>query len=228
MLSLSDRGCLLQTDTGTWSSRRFTTVRNSYGSNFTFSPDGRLAACGTGDGTVFIWDVVSAQPWLKWNKPHWGNLGGIAFAADSQRLACTLDFQVFILDFRSNASERILPAASPKIGTHRCVKVVGADDRMDRRSGHMEPLNPLPKKCATCRMPDLDFVAEPYLVSRGIEKPADMAPAESGNFLVRESLKRVLETAAPGQCRFVPTAHQKTKAPTPFHEKAVKWKLIST
>jgi hypothetical protein len=31
---------------------------------------------------------------------------------------------------------------------------------------------------------------------------------------VRESVKRILEAVAPGQCRFVPTVHHKTKAPT--------------
>lgn len=214
MLSLSDQGCLLQTDTKTWTPRRFTIVRNDYGSNFVFSPDGKLAACRTGNRTVFVWDVIAAQPWLKWSKPHWGNLGNIAFAPDSKRLACTLDFQVFILDFRLVATARSVAAASIETGKHRCVEMVGGDDRMDLRGGNMEPLNPLPQKCAVCRMPDLDFVAEPYLIGRGIEKPVDMAIAEAGNFLVRESVKRILEVAATGQCRFISTVHHKTKAPS--------------
>ena len=43
-----------------------------------------------------------------------------------------------------------------------------------------------------------------------------MAPAEMSNFLVRESAKQILEIVAPGECRFVRTAHFKTKVPTPW------------
>jgi len=65
-------------------------------------------------------------------------------------------------------------------------------------------------------MPDLDYVPQPYLLGRGITSPADIAPADAGNFLVRESAKRVLETVAPGDCQFYPTMHSKTREATPW------------
>ncbi|GDY21136.1 hypothetical protein LBMAG56_24820 [Verrucomicrobiota bacterium] len=216
MLSLSDLGCLIQTDIQSWSSRRFTAVKNSYGSNFSFSHDGKLAACQTGLGTVFLWNVAEARLWLKWSKPHYSNLGALTFSSDGKRLACTLDFQVFVLDFRPGARSRSIHSLAPPAGKHRCVEMVGPDDQMDLRSGNMEPLNPLPQKCGHCRMPDLDFAVEPYQLGRGIEKPVDLAPAENGNFLVRDSVKRILEVVAPGECRFVSTIHYKTKTPTPW------------
>ena len=131
-------------------------MKNSYGSNFVFSPDGKLAACRTGYGTVFIWDVVEGRPWLKWSKPHYGSLGSLAFSPDGQRLACTLDFQVFVLDFRADAKDRTIQTQATEAGKHRCVELVGTVDSMDLRDG---PLNPLPIKCSHCQMPDLDFVA---------------------------------------------------------------------
>ena len=215
LLSLSDRGSLLQTDTRIWKSKPFKTVKSEYGHNWHFSPDGKLAATRTGQGTLFIWDVVEAKPWLKWSKPHFGNLRGIVFSPEGQRIACLLDFRLFILDFRHGAETR--PATKPVVaaGMVQCVHMVGPDNRMDQNN-YNEPLNPLPVKCSFCKMPDLDFVAQPYLVSRGIASPADMAPAEAGNFLVRESARRVLETVAPGQCQFYPTANKKTGEATPW------------
>ncbi len=214
MLSLSDRGCLIQTDTRSWSSRRFAAVSNSYGSNFVFSPDGKLAACRTGHGTVFVWNVAEGQPWLKWSKPNYSNLGSIAFSRDGLRIACTLDFYVFVLDFRPGAAGRAIQSPATKAGEHRCVQMVGPDEQMDLRGGFGEPLNPLPTKCAHCRMLDLDSVTEPYLLGRGLEKPVDLAPAEAGNCLVRPSVRTILEQVAPGECRFVKTVHFKTKEPT--------------
>jgi WD40 repeat protein len=167
MLSLSDRGCLLQTDATNWRSSRFSAVKNSHGQNFVFAPDGKLAATETGAGTVFIWDLIERRPWLKWKKPHYGNLGSIAFSPDGQQLACTLDFQPFILDFQAGAKGTATVTTKLPAGIVQCVEMVGGDDRMDHKSGGWEALNLLPAKCAFCRMPDLDFVGEPYLLNRG-------------------------------------------------------------
>jgi hypothetical protein len=43
-----------------------------------------------------------------------------------------------------------------------------------------------------------------------------MAPAELGNFLVRERVRQILEIAAPGECSFYQTQDLKTRQPTPW------------
>ena len=53
----------------------------------------------------------------------------------------------------------------------RAVEMTGPDTRMDERA------NPLPPKCAHCTMPELDAVANPYLLVRGFAAPAETAPA---------------------------------------------------
>jgi WD40 repeat protein len=216
MISLSDKGCLLQTDVRSWKTHRFAAVKNSHCINLVFSPDGKLAATPTGDGTVFIWDVVEQKPWLKWKKPNYGNPGWMEFSSDGQRLACTLDYRLFILDFSEVAKDVALSKPVLAIGTHQCVTMTGSDDRLDLRGIQEEPLNPLPVKCSTCRIADLDYAPETYLLGRGIDRPVDLAPAEAGNLLVRESARRIIEVVAPGQCRFIPTAHYKTAAATPW------------
>jgi ribosomal protein S19E (S16A) len=85
--------------------------------------------------------------------------------------------------------------------------MTGLDTRMDERA------NPLPVKCPHCTMPDLDFVAKPYLLTRGFAGPAETAPAELGNFLVRDRVRKMLEVAVPSACSFVPTAENKSKKP---------------
>jgi hypothetical protein len=90
--------------------------------------------------------------------------------------------------------------------------MVGPDDRMDQDG--WTPLNPLVVKCDACKTVDLNSVSTPYVLTRKIESPVDMAPAVAGNLLVRDSMKRVLDLVAPGQCKFYPTTHRKTKQPT--------------
>ena len=91
------------------------------------------------------------------------------------------------------------------------VEMTGPDTRMDQFGTRDEPANRLPVKCPHCTMPDLDAVAEPYLLAKGFASPAEHAPAEVGNFLVRERMRKILELAAPGQCTFHPTAEKKSK-----------------
>src|SRR4051812_3345025 len=215
MLSLSDRGALIQTDTSTWNTKTFAAVKNTIECSLTFSPDGRLAATRTGRGTVFIWEVAQGKPWLKWSKPNFGDLWSIVFSQDGQRLACTLDSRVFILDFRPGAKSVEASKTGLAGGMLQCIEMSQGDDLMDEGPDG-EPLNPLPVKCELCKMPDLDYVAEPYLLNRGISSPAELASTGTDNFLVRESAKKVLERVAPGQCRFVPTIHYKTRQPTPW------------
>jgi len=215
MLSLSDRGALIQTDTFTWKTKTFAAVKNTIEHSLTFSPDGKLAATGTGQGTVFVWDVAQGRPWLKWKKPNYDGLGSLMFSPDGQRLACALDSRVFVLDFRPGAKSVEGPKTGLAGGMLQCIEMIGGDDLMDEGPDG-EPLNPLPVKCEVCKMLDLDFVAEPYLLNRGISSPAELASTGTDNFLVRESAKKALETVAPGQCRFMPTIHYKTRQPTPW------------
>lgn len=87
--------------------------------------------------------------------------------------------------------------------------MTGPDTRMDQLT-HVKPANPLPVKCTHCTMPDLDFVATPYLLVKGFAAPAETAPAEVGNFLVRDRVRKILEAVVPGACRFVPMAEKKS------------------
>jgi hypothetical protein len=96
------------------------------------------------------------------------------------------------------------------------VRMVGPDDQMDHKGEKRRPANPLPVKCLHCTFPDLDYVAKPYLLSRGVASPAETSNALMGNFLVRERVKRILELAVPGACTFHPTAELKSKAAAPW------------
>ena len=91
------------------------------------------------------------------------------------------------------------------------VEMTGPDTRMDQFGNRDEPANPLPVKCPHCTMPDLDAVAEPYLLAKGFAAPAEHSLAEVGNFLVRERTRKIIELVAPGQCTFHPTAEKKSK-----------------
>ncbi len=100
----------------------------------------------------------------------------------------------------------------------RHIQLTGSDNRMDCQALFDDPLNPLPPKCPVCGFPDLDAVPQPYfLVKSRTMSPHEMAPAEVGNFLVRDRVRRVLELLAPGQCRFFPTAFKGTAQETPWH-----------
>ena len=96
------------------------------------------------------------------------------------------------------------------------VEMTGPDSRMDQFGDADKPANPLPVECPHCTMPDIDFVARPYLLAKGFASPAEHAPAELGNFLVRERTRKVLELVAPGACAFVATAERKSKKATPW------------
>src|SRR5215208_2815545 len=67
----------------------------------------------------------------------------------------------------------------------KCVTMVGSDHRMDHR-GWRRPANALPAKCDLCGMCDLDYIPNPYYLSKGLNSPAEMCEAELGNLLVRE------------------------------------------
>ena len=92
------------------------------------------------------------------------------------------------------------------------VEMTGPDTRMDHRSDD-RPANPLPARCPHCTMPELDFVPTPYLLARGLTAPVETSPAEVGNFLVRDRVRRILEAAVPGACRFAATAEAKSGKP---------------
>jgi hypothetical protein len=96
------------------------------------------------------------------------------------------------------------------------VEMTGPDARMDQFGNSDAPANPLPVKCPHCTMPDIDFAAKPYLLAKGFAAPAEHAPAEVGNFLVRERARKILELVVPGQVTFHPTAEKNSKKPTPW------------
>lgn len=94
--------------------------------------------------------------------------------------------------------------------------MTGPDEQMDHYRGSYEPVNPLPIKCPHCTFPNLDFIPEPYLLSKGVSSPAETSNAHFGNFLVRDRVKRILELAVPDACTFHPTAELKGKKPAPW------------
>ena len=79
------------------------------------------------------------------------------------------------------------------------------------------PVNCLPVKCAHCTFPDLDFVTQPYLVTKGTNNPNEIQLGEVGNFFVRERARDILEVVAPGQCSFFPTVETRQKTETPWY-----------
>src|SRR5438132_9002901 len=78
-----------------------------------------------------------------------------------------------------------------------CVEMVGPDEQMDQVGDNSEPANRLPIRCAHCSFPDIDFISKPYLLAKGFSSPSEISPAEAGNFLVRDRVKRVLEIVLP-------------------------------
>ena len=215
LISASETGTILKTDTTTWKPEMARGTRSSCGFEFAFSPDSSRVAIVGSSGTVLIWDVVNHKPWLKWSRTNFHSVRSPCFSPDGQRLVVSLEGHVHILDFRADAKSRAVEVAQPASGLLQCVTLHGAESQMDQ-AGFDTSLNPKPIKCQTCRMPDLDHVANPYKLGRGLEKPVDLAIAEAGNFLVRETARQVFEMVAPGQCRFVPTVHAKTGQPTPW------------
>lgn len=97
-----------------------------------------------------------------------------------------------------------------------CVRMTGPDVRMDRIGSDFDPANRLPVKCSHCTFPDLTFVSRPYLLTKGISSDVESSPAEMGNFLVRERVRRILELVTPEACIFHPTADWKSKKPAPW------------
>lgn len=99
----------------------------------------------------------------------------------------------------------------------RHVQIVGSDDRMDCRDMFHDPLNPLSAKCPKCGFPDLDHIPQPYfLVKSRTMSPNELAPAEMGNFFIRNRIRRVLDLLAPGQCMYFPTSYRGTSHETPW------------
>lgn len=92
----------------------------------------------------------------------------------------------------------------------------GPDVQMDQRGDSYEPANALPIKCPHCTFPALDFIAKPYVLTKGVSAPAEISPAYAGNFLVRERVRRIFEVAVPRTCTFHSTVERKSKKTAPW------------
>ena len=108
-----------------------------------------------------------------------------------------------------------------------CVMMTGPDVQMDQRGDSYEPANALRAMCPHCTFPDLDFVPNPYVLTKGVSSPAETSPAQLGNFLVRERVRRILEVAVPDACAFHPTVERKSKKPAPWWLAVPKHKLTT-
>jgi hypothetical protein len=102
--------------------------------------------------------------------------------------------------------------------------MIGPDERIDEH-GDCRPANELPLKCPHCTFPDLDYIANPYILARGISIPAETAPARLGNFLIRDRVRLIFELAVPGACSFHSTDAGKTKVMSPWWLAVPKRKL---
>jgi hypothetical protein len=118
------------------------------------------------------------------------------------------------LDCRSKPCAPWLMRMRTKRAKTLCVLVVGREMKLDQQPNN--PINTIPIKCKHCRLADVDFVPKPYLLGKSTSIPLEMAFALRGNFLVRERVKRILEVAAPGACRFHRTIEAKSRRPAPW------------
>jgi hypothetical protein len=134
-----------------------------------------------GSSSAQVWDVAEGRNWLK--QPH---AQSASFSEDGTRIAYCFGRNICVMDFRTNAKERILPKPTVPEGLLQCVRMGGSDKQMDQTGNLDTPVNPLPAKCATCKLPDLNYVPQPYRLARRISDPADMAEAEMGNFLFEQ------------------------------------------
>jgi hypothetical protein len=213
--SATDKGDLVLTSTSDGRQTRHTVAKNGSAETFCFSKDESKLAVGFSNGTVLVWDVVGGKELLTWKKPRYTQVGSLDFSPDGSLLLCLIDRSLFVLDFRAGAKSRRLVRPKLPEGMLRCLTLTGSDNRMDQK-GYNTPLNSLPLGCPVCKLPDLDFVPQPYVLGKGVDSPVDWAPAEVGNLLVRERAKKMLESAAPGQCAFYPT-QKKTGEPTGWY-----------
>jgi hypothetical protein len=105
------------------------------------------------------------------------------------------------------------------------VEISLSDNPMDEVGPFGMPLNALPQKCPHCTFPDLDHLAQPYLLGKGITRPVEIDVAEVGNFFVKDRARKVIEIACPGQCEFHPTFDKKTKEQTPWSLAVPTWTI---
>ena len=70
------------------------------------------------------------------------------------------------------------PAMSKNQIRTSCVMMTGPDVQMDQRGDSYEPANALPAKCLHCTFPNLDFVANPYVLTKGVSSPSETSPAQ--------------------------------------------------
>src|SRR3569833_2428176 len=92
----------------------------------------------------------------------------------------------------------------------RLIWLTMTESRLDQKL-YNQPINPLPAKCPVCGFPDLNAVPQPYYLARSrASTAASISLAEVGNFLVKDTVKDILEGISPTLCTFYPTYYRNT------------------
>lgn len=217
LIAVSNTGEVREIETKNWKAKKSTGLRKARPRIITTSPDGRRIAVKYEDGGIVIWNRDEAAVVARW-KDAMIAAHRMAFVEDGERLLITRDDGgVVLLDFRQGAVDQARECISQPSGMLRCVPIALQDNRLDETRNRANPENTVPIRCEACHFPDIDFVPQPYLLTKGISRPAELGTAQFGNFFVRDAAKKVLEVAAPGQCDFFPTVEFKTNQPTPWH-----------
>jgi hypothetical protein len=188
------------------------------------SPDGKQLALAGSDLVIRFWDAATGKATGQLEPGVIGSgSGGIAWSPDGNYLAFASSGKppeggVFLFRL-TNGQWELIESNAEKQATAKAaaaprppIRVFGRGSDMDAKDWF--PANPLPIKCATCTLPDVDAVPQPYVLVKGFAAAGDYSDAAMGNILVSARARQMFEVAVPGAVKFYPTVEAKTGKPT--------------